>query len=218
MNCVRESADKSLHLTHSVGIDELCVRDCTHSLLKLPHVFTLLADITLFTVTHIFHKPSVSDSKNRWSKFHNPETILAAYRILCFHCLKLGETSDVCKPFQLGVLSHFPNFDTSKGTSYQNVRLPATLLRCHFYSHKYTEMSCRSNPLKLRTDSLSILFYLSGRWFYLYALNASASQLQYGSPGTNLLMNLFGLDSKHCTVLAHFTVFTGVGPFKCHTP
>jgi len=31
-------------------------------------------------------------------------------------------------------------------------------------------------------------------------------------------MNLFGLDSKHCTVLAQFTVFTGVGPFKCHTP
>jgi len=48
------------------------------------------------------------------------ETILATYRILCFHCHKLGETSDVCKPLQLSVLSHFPIFDTSKRTSYQN--------------------------------------------------------------------------------------------------
>jgi len=31
-------------------------------------------------------------------------------------------------------------------------------------------------------------------------------------------MNFFGLDSKHCTILVHFTVFTGMGSFKCHTP
>ena len=109
----------------------------TFCLLKHPHVwllsmcsllgsqkshqaFTLLADITLFMVTHIFHKPSVSDSKSRRFKFHNPETILATYRILCFHCHKLDETSDVCKPFQLSVFSHFQTFDASKGTSDQN--------------------------------------------------------------------------------------------------
>jgi len=31
-------------------------------------------------------------------------------------------------------------------------------------------------------------------------------------------MNFFGLDSKHCTVLVCFTAFTGMEPFKCHTP
>jgi len=137
--CVRDSVDKSLHLSQTVGIYDLCVCEGLHtfSLLKLPHVwllsmcsllglqkshqeFTLLADTTLFMVTHIFHKPSVSDSKNHWSKFHNPETILATHRIVCFHCHKLGETSDVCKPLWLRVLSPFPTFDTSKGTSYQN--------------------------------------------------------------------------------------------------
>jgi hypothetical protein len=117
----------------------VCVCVCalhTLSILKLPYVWLLslcsllgsqkshqaftLADVTLFMVTQTFHKPSVSDSKSCWSKFHNPETILATHRILCFRYHKLGEISDVCQPLQLSVLCHFPTFDTSKGTGHQN--------------------------------------------------------------------------------------------------